>query len=193
MIFTETPVAGAYLVELELFTDERGFFARLWSLDEFGSRGLTGAFVQCNNSFSARRGTLRGLHYQAAPHEEVKLCRCIKGAVFDVVADMRPASPTYLRWYGVELTAANRHMLYVPEGCAHGYLTLEDDSEVMYSVSRAYHPDAERGVRWNDPAIGIVWPIATGLTLSPKDLRWPDVTPVSMPAGMAGARSEDRS
>jgi dTDP-4-dehydrorhamnose 3,5-epimerase len=193
MIFTETRVAGAFVVEPEPFSDERGFFARLWSVDEFRARGLTGVFVQCNNSFSVRRGTLRGLHYQAAPHEEAKLCRCIKGAVFDVVADMRPASSTYLRWHGVELTAENRRMLYIPEGCAHGYLTLVEESEVIYGVSRAYQPDSERGVRWNDPALAIEWPIATDLTLSPKDQRWPDISADSVPAGGRTEHAEGRS
>ena len=177
MKFTETSVSGAYLVEPEPRGDDRGFFARLWCQDEFAAHGLTAEFVQCNDSFSARRGTLRGLHYQAAPYAEVKLVRCVRGSVFDVLVDLRPESPTYKRWFGAELTAKNRQMLYVPEGCAHGYLTLEDESEVVYPVSRPYHPEAERGIRWNDPQFGIAWPEAGSLTMSPKDERWPDYRP----------------
>jgi len=174
MRFTETTVHGAYLIDAEPRTDERGFFARLWCRDEFAARGLSAEFVQCNDSFSARRGTLRGLHYQAAPHAEVKLVRCVRGRVFDVLVDLRRDSPTYTQWFGTELTAENRRMLYVPEGCAHGYLTLEDDSEVVYPVSQPYTPDAERGVRWNDPRFAIAWPPVDTLTLSPKDQQWPD-------------------
>ena len=118
-----------------------------------------------------------GLHYQTAPYAEVKLVRCVRGSVFDVLVDLRPDSPTYTRWFGTELTAENRRMLYVPEGCAHGYLTLEDESEVVYPVSRPYHPEAERGIRWNDPQFGIAWPEAGALTMSPKDERWPDYRP----------------
>lgn len=174
MKFVETPVAGAWLVEPTPRVDERGFFARVWCTDEFAAQGLTASFVQCNDSLSRHRGTLRGLHYQVAPFGEVKLVRCVRGAVFDVLVDLRPQSPSYLRWYGAELTADNRTMLYVPEGCAHGYLTLEDGSEVMYPVTCAYRPDAERGVRWNDPAFGIAWPDVGPLTMSPKDEAWPD-------------------
>ena len=174
MRFTETPVHGAFLIDPEPRGDERGFFARLWCRDEFAAHGLTADFVQCNDSFSARRGTLRGLHYQAAPHGEVKLVRCVRGAVWDVLVDLRPDSPSYRRWFGAELSAANRRLLYVPDGCAHGYLTLEDESEVVYPVSQPYSPAAERGVRWNDPQFGIEWPLAEPLTLSPKDRQWPD-------------------
>ena len=177
MRFTETSVPGAYLIDPEPRGDERGFFSRLWCRDEFATHGLTADFVQCNDSFSARRGTLRGLHYQAAPFGEVKLVRCVRGSVFDVLVDLRADSPTYTRWFGVELTAENHRMLYVPEGCAHGYLTLEDRSEVEYPVSRAYRPEAERGVRWNDPQFGIEWPLGEPLTLSPKDRQWPDYQP----------------
>jgi dTDP-4-dehydrorhamnose 3,5-epimerase len=177
MRFTDTPVGGAFLVDPQLMTDERGFFARLWCRDELAARGLAADFVQCNNSFSVHRGTLRGLHYQAAPHAEAKLVQCVKGRVWDVLVDLRPDSPTYTQWFGAELSADNRRMLYVPEGCAHGYLTLEDASEVVYPVSHRYHPDAERGVRWNDPRFGIEWPIRDALTLSPKDRQWPDYQP----------------
>ncbi len=177
MRFTETTVRGAYLIDPERRGDERGFFTRLWCRDEFAERGLTADFVQCNDSFSARRGTLRGLHYQDAPYGEVKLVRCVRGAVFDVLVDLRRESPTYTRWFGTELTADSRRMLYVPEGCAHGYLTLQDDSEVVYPVSRLYRPEAERGIRWNDPQFSIEWPIKESLTLSPKDQQWPDYQP----------------
>jgi dTDP-4-dehydrorhamnose 3,5-epimerase len=177
MRFTETSVKGAYIVEPEARGDARGFFTRLWCQQEFADRGLSAAFVQCNDSFSPGRGTLRGLHYQTAPHQEVKLVRCIRGAVYDVIVDLRPDSPTYLRWVGLELTGENRTMLYVPEGCAHGYLTLEDNSEVTYPVSQFYHPEAERGVRWNDPLFGIQWPNGGARTISPKDQAWPDYTP----------------
>ncbi len=173
MRFLETPIAGAWLVEPETRTDERGFFARLWCRDEFAARGLRADFVQCNDSFSVSRGTLRGLHYQAAPHGEIKLVSCIRGRVFDVLVDLRQDSPTFLKWFGADLTAENRRMLYVPEGCAHGYLTLEDASEVVYPVTTPYHPEAERGLRWNDPAIGIKWPIEP-TAMSPKDRQWSD-------------------
>ena len=177
MRFIETRVAGAFLVEPEPRGDDRGFFARLWCREEFAVQGLNAAFVQCNDAFTARRGTLRGLHYQVAPHEEVKLIRCVRGAVFDVLVDLRPDSPTYTQWVGATLTAENRTMLYVPEGCAHGYLALEDGSEVMYPVTKPYHPAAERGVRWNDPRFGIEWPEIGPLVISAKDERWPDYEP----------------
>lgn len=179
MIFSETPIAGAWLIDLEPRGDERGFFARVWCERELNDRGLVSRFVQCNNAFSRRKGTLRGLHYQVEPHAEVKLMRCIRGAVFDVIVDVRPLSPTYLRWFGVELTADNRRMLYVPEGCAHGYQTLTDDSEVLYPVSAAFAPDAERGIRWNDPLFAIEWPGEVSPLVSEKDRRWPDFVPVA--------------
>ena len=174
MRFTETPVQGAYLVESEPRGDERGYFARMWDTAEFAARGLNAVFVQCNNSYSIRRGTLRGLHYQAPPHGEAKLVRCVSGSVFDVLVDVRPGSATFGRWFGACLTAENRSMVYVPEGCAHGYLTLADDSEVIYPVTREYHAAAERGIRWDDPRFKIAWPDAGALTLSDKDRAWPD-------------------
>ena len=177
MRFTETCVTGAYLIEPEPHLDARGFFARLWCREEFAARGLHAEFEQCNDSFSARRWTLRGLHYQIAPYAEVKLVRCVRGAVFDVLVDLRPESPTFSRWFGTELTADNRMMVYVPEGCAHGYLTLADASEVVYPVSRPYRPDAERGIRWNDPWFNVQWPATEAITLSAKDRQWPDYTP----------------
>lgn len=173
MRFIETPIAGAWLVEPESRGDERGFFSRLWCRDEFAARGLNGNFVQCNNSFSRSRGTLRGLHYQAPPHAEAKLVSCVRGRIFDVIVDLRHDSPTCRNWFGRELTEDNRLMIYVPEGCAHGYLTLEDASEVIYPVTAAYHADLERGLRWDDPAIGIEWPISPSV-LSQKDREWPD-------------------
>jgi len=174
-----TAVAGAFLIQPDTRGDERGFFSRMWSLDEFSAAGLNAAFVQCNDSFSVKRGTLRGLHYQAAPYGEVKLVRCVAGAVFDVVVDVRPGSATFGKWAGATLTAANRTLLYVPEGCAHGYLTLEDETEVVYTVTQNYHPEAERGIRWNDPYFAVDWPLKDGLTLSPKDQGWLDFTPES--------------
>jgi dTDP-4-dehydrorhamnose 3,5-epimerase len=174
MRFIPTRVDGAFVVEPEPVGDERGSFARLWCTREFAAHGLNAAFVQCNGSFSAGRGTLRGLHYQAEPYGEVKLVRCTSGAIFDVVVDVRPASPTFKAWFGVELTAQNRAMLYVPEGCAHGYMTLEDNAEVMYPVTQPYQPQAERGVRWDDPAFGIDWPDGGPTTVSAKDRSWAD-------------------
>jgi len=173
MRFNEIPVSGAFIVEPEARSDERGLFSRLWCRDELAGRGLSGEFVQCNDSVSACAGTLRGLHFQLAPHEEVKLVRCVRGAIFDVLVDLRPASSSYLRWVGVELTARERSMVYAPRGCAHGYLTLEDDTEVVYAVTAPYQPSAERGVRWNDPLFGICWPIPPTI-ISEKDRAWPD-------------------
>jgi dTDP-4-dehydrorhamnose 3,5-epimerase len=167
-------VTGAYVVTPELRGDERGSFARLWCQREFAERGLNVTFVQYNSALNRHRGTLRGLHYQAAPYQEVKLVRCVRGGVFDVLVDLRRDSESYLRWFGLELTPDNQTMLYIPEGCAHGYLTLQEDSEMAYLVSEFYHPEAERGVRWNDPLFGIVWPIEGAYTISAKDQVWPD-------------------
>lgn len=160
MIFQPTPLDGAYLVELEQRDDDRGFFARSFCREEFEARGLDPQIAQCNISFNARRGTLRGMHYQAAPYAEAKLVRCTQGAIWDVIVDLRRASPSFKRWHAVELSAANRRALYVPEGLAQGFQTLADDSEVLYLMSQFYRPDAARGVRWDDPAFGIEWPIA---------------------------------
>jgi dTDP-4-dehydrorhamnose 3,5-epimerase len=156
--FTQSKVAGAFLIEPEPIADERGFFARTWCREEFQANGLNPTLAQANVSFNHRKGTLRGLHYQAAPHEEAKLVRCTRGAIWDVAVDLRPGSPTYLGWAGAVLTDGNRAMLYVPEGCAHGFLTLTDAAEVAYQMSAPYAPDAARGVRWDDPAFGIEWP-----------------------------------
>jgi dTDP-4-dehydrorhamnose 3,5-epimerase len=158
MRFVETAVAGAWVIEPERHEDDRGFFARTWDTTLFAERGLNPAFVQSSVSYNHRRGTLRGLHYQVAPCEEAKLVRCTAGAVFDVAVDLRPASETFRRWFGVELSAENRLGLYVPEGCAHGFLTLTDDSEISYQISEFWAPEAGQGVRWDDPAFGIEWP-----------------------------------
>lgn len=178
MIFTPTPLAGAWLVDLEKRGDARGFFARVFCEREFAAAGLETRFVQVNNSLSARRGTLRGLHYQLPPAAEVKLVRCLRGALWDVIVDLRPDSPTFRRWFGAELSAENRRMMYVPRGFAHAILTLADDTEALYMVSAFYAPEQERGVRWNDPSIGIEWPL-TPVEISPKDAAWPDLDPDS--------------
>ncbi len=173
MKFIETDLPGAYLIELELRQDHRGFFGRTWDDVEFRRRGLMDRIVQGNLSFNRRKGTLRGMHYQVEPYAEVKLVRCAAGAIYDVIIDLRPDSPAYGRWIAAELTAANYRMLYVPEGCAHGFLTLEDNTEVVYLVSQYYTPEAERGVRFDDPAFSINWP-APVTVISEKDRSWPD-------------------
>lgn len=177
MTFTETKL-GAYLIDPEPIGDERGFFARMMCREEFAEHGLEMDVVQANISYSAHRGTLRGLHYQEPPHAEVKMIRCTRGAVFDVVVDVRPDSPTYLEWEAAELTAENRRMMYVPKGFAHGFLTLADDTEVLYPVTAAYAPDSERGLRYDDPALGIDWPIEVEV-ISEKDQSWADAAPAS--------------
>ena len=168
MKFNEIPLQGAYLIEPEPVVDERGFFARTWCAEEFRLHGLNSNLAQCSVSFNTRRGTLRGLHYQSAPHSEAKLIRCYTGAIYDVLLDLRPASPTYLQWFATELSAGDRRMLYAPEGFAHGFQTLLDDCEVFYQISRAYSPEHARGLRWDDPRFGIEWPIQNPI-LSPKD------------------------
>ncbi len=173
MDFLPTEVSGAWLVEPRAFEDDRGVFLRAWCRDEMREAGIEVDFVQSNLAGSVRRGTLRGLHYQVAPHEEAKLVRCVRGSIFDVVVDIRPDSETYGQWHGATLSDKNRRMLYVPPGCAHGYLTLEDDSEAYYLVSARYAPESERGIRWDDPAFNIDWPIRENLILSDKDKAWP--------------------
>ncbi len=160
MRFTALSVDGCYLVEPEPVVDERGFFARTFCRDEFARHGLNPELMQCSVSFNKCAGTLRGLHYQKPPHEEAKLVRCTAGAVYDVVLDLRPGSSSYLCWEGVQLVADNHRAVYIPEGCAHGFVTLADASEVYYQMSAAYHPESAAGVRWNDPAFGIEWPHA---------------------------------
>jgi dTDP-4-dehydrorhamnose 3,5-epimerase len=177
VIFRETALEGAFVVELERIEDERGYFARTFCAREFRVHGLTAEVVQANTSFNRRKGTLRGLHFQAAPHEEAKLVRCTRGAVYDVIVDLRPTSPTFRRWVSVELTAENDTMLFVPEGFAHGYQTLEDDTETAYLMTAYYEPSAGRGVRWDDPAFGIDWPRVEERTINKRDRSWPDFNP----------------
>lgn len=176
MNFTPTALPGAWIVEPERLGDERGFFARTFCRDEFGAHGLATIFVQCNTSFNARRGTLRGMHFQRAPHAEAKLVRCTRGAILDVLVDLRPDSAAYCRWVGVELSAQNGRMLYAPEGVAHGFQTLADDSEVFYQMAAMYRPEAAAGVRWNDAAFGIDWPIPDPI-LSRRDAEYGDFKP----------------
>lgn len=187
MIFTDTALPGVIVVDLDPREDERGFFARAWCRKEFEDHGLNAELVQCNVSFNHRRGTLRGMHYQEEPHSEVKLVRCTRGAIYDVAVDLRPNSPTWMRWTGVELTAENRRMLYVPEGFAHGYQTLDDETEVFYQVSEFYAPDSERGLRWNDPAFAIEWPHADRRLISDKDRSWPDYVACASTASHSSA------
>jgi len=168
MIFVETPIPGAFLIDLERRGDDRGFFARAFCEQEFAAHGLVTHFVQVNNSLSAQRGTLRGMHYQLAPKAETKLVRCIRGALYDVILDLRPDSPTFGKSFGAELTAENRRMMYVPKGFAHGFITLADDTEAFYFVDEFYAPQHERGVRWDDPRFGISWPASPDV-LSDKD------------------------
>lgn len=179
MIFRETKLKGAFLIEPELREDERGFFARTFCSREFAAHNLNFNFVQCNVSFNKKKGTLRGMHYQVAPHEEAKLVRCTRGALYDVIIDLRQDSSTFKKWMAVELTSDNRHMLYIPEGFAHGFLTLTDNSEVFYQMSQSHVPDAARGVRWNDEAFKIEWlPADNGskeneFVMSDKDRTYP--------------------
>jgi dTDP-4-dehydrorhamnose 3,5-epimerase len=158
--FDETTLNGAFLIESDRIEDERGFFARTFCRREFDARGLNSKLVQCSVSFNRKRGTLRGMHYQIAPNAETKLVRCTRGAIYDVIVDLRPGSRTFRRWFGIELTADNQRTLYIPEGVAHGFQTLQDDTEVFYQMSEFYSPEYASGVRWNDPAFAIKWPIA---------------------------------
>jgi dTDP-4-dehydrorhamnose 3,5-epimerase len=171
--FTETQLKGAYIIEPELLTDERGFFARSWCQKEFTERGLNPNLVQCNISFNLKKGTLRGMHYQAKPHEEAKLVRCTMGAIYDVIVDIRPESPTFKQWVAVKLTAENRKMLYIPEDMAHGFQTLVDNTEVFYQMSEFYHSESATGLRWDDPVFGIEWKKQQNLIISDKDLSYP--------------------
>lgn len=173
MIFNALDIEGVWLIEPERHEDERGFFARTWDSDQFAMRGLRDLVAQASISYNRRRGTLRGLHYQVAPHAEAKLVRCTSGAIFDVAVDLRPDSATFSHWVGVELTGENRLALYVPEGCAHGFLTLEDDSEVAYQMSAPHVAEAARGVRHDDRAFGIVWP-GDIVVMNDRDRSYPD-------------------
>ena len=175
MIFRETALAGVLLLELERREDERGFFARAWSREELGERGLSTQLEQCNIAYNEREGTVRGLHFQLPPYEDVKIVRCTAGAVFDVVVDARRDSLTYLRWLGIELSAANRLALYIPAGCAHGYQTLAPATETFYLHSASYAPGFEGGLRWDDPALNIEWPEAAERIVSERDRGWPDI------------------
>jgi dTDP-4-dehydrorhamnose 3,5-epimerase len=172
LIFTETPLAGAYVIDVDRSPDERGFFARTWSAEEFEEHGLNSRIVQCSISFNEKRGTLRGMHYQEEPHGETKLVRCTAGAIHDVIVDLRPGSPTFRKPFAVELSADNRKMLYIPKKFAHGFITLTDAAEVFYTMGNGYVPEAARGLRWNDPALGIEWPLQPAV-IAQRDAEWP--------------------
>ena len=173
MIFRETTLRGAFLIELERFDDDRGFFAHSWSEKVFAERGLISRLVECNISFNRKCGTIRGMHYQADPHGQAKLVRCTMGSVYDVIIDLRTGSPTFKQWFGIDLTAANRRMLYVPKDFAHGFQTLEDETEVFYQMSDAYASESGRGVRWDDPAFGIEWPGTAEIVINERDRTYP--------------------
>lgn len=173
MKFICTPLEGAYVIDLEPVFDERGFFARTWCREEFLAHGLNPNFTQCSISLNTRGGTLRGLHYQDKPYQEAKLVRCNSGAICDVIVDLRPSSPSYAKWFAVELSAANRRMLYAPEGFAHGFQTLADDTEVFYHITESYQPQYARGVRWDDPVFRIDWPNKDPI-ISARDKSFPD-------------------
>jgi dTDP-4-dehydrorhamnose 3,5-epimerase len=173
MKFFETNLGRVYEVRIEPRCDERGFFARSWCQKEFEAQGLDSDLAQCSVSFNKRKGTLRGMHFQAAPNDETKLVRCTQGSIYDVIVDLRRASPTFKQWTALVLTAQNRNMAYVPKGCAHGFLTLEDETEVFYQISQLYDPEAARGVRWDDPAFGIEWPEAVEV-ISERDRTYPN-------------------
>jgi dTDP-4-dehydrorhamnose 3,5-epimerase len=175
MIFHETLLSGAYIIDPERMEDERGFFARTWCRREFEAHGLNPRLVQCNISFNKKKGTLRGMHHQDPPYQETKIVLCTKGAIYDVIIDLRQKSSTFKQHLGVLLTAENRKMLYIPEGCSHGFLTLEDNTEVFYQMSEFYAPECARGIRWNDPGIGIQWP-ADVIIISERDRNYPDFT-----------------
>jgi dTDP-4-dehydrorhamnose 3,5-epimerase len=174
MIFQELKLKGAFLIKFEKIEDERGFFARSWCVREAEKHGLKRNMVQANVSFNKKKGTLRGMHYQKEPFQEVKLVRCVRGKIYDVIIDLRPESPTFRQWIGVELSQDNDCMLYVPENFAHGFQTLTDNSEVNYLVSEFYTPEAEKGIRFNDPFFDIKWPEVQTRTISIKDNTWPD-------------------
>jgi dTDP-4-dehydrorhamnose 3,5-epimerase len=172
MRFIETSFAGAFVIELDRHPDERGFFARSFCADEFAAAGLASRFAQCNVSFNLKAGTLRGMHWQCVPHEEAKVVRCTRGALFDVLVDLRLGSPTRYRWTGIELSAADHRQIYIPPGFAHGFQTLEPETEVFYLMSEPFAPASSRGLRWDDPALSIDWPIADPV-VSDRDREWP--------------------
>jgi dTDP-4-dehydrorhamnose 3,5-epimerase len=173
MIFRETELAGVFEITPELRRDERGFFARSWCRKELEAQGLNSRLEQCSISFNLRKGTLRGIHWQIEPFEETKIVRCTQGAIYDVAVDLRKGSPTYKKWTAVTLSAAKRNMLYIPDGCGHGFITLQDETEVSYQISEFYKPESTRGVRWNDPAFGIVWPLPAEV-ISERDRTYQD-------------------
>lgn len=175
MEFTESPVAGVWIITPDVFEDPRGSFVRAWMPDEFAARGLDTRIVQGSLARTHQRGSIRGMHFQAAPFEEAKVVRAVRGGIFDVAVDLRPDSPTYLKWTAATLTADNRRIMYVPPGCAHGYQTLEDDTEVFYFVSAPYTPSHQRGIRWDDPAVGITWPLGNPTTINERDATYPDL------------------
>jgi dTDP-4-dehydrorhamnose 3,5-epimerase len=177
MLFTETTIPGAFVIDMEPSCDERGFFARAWCEREFAERGLRTRIAQCSVSYNARRGTLRGLHYQAPPCTETKVVRCTRGAIHDVLVDLRPDSKAFKGWFGCVLSVENRRMLYIPEGVAHGFQTLEDDTEVFYQISEFHAPEHGRGVRWDDPSFAIEWPPAERRIISARDRQYPDFQP----------------
>ena len=172
MIFKETKLKGAFIVDIDKIGDDRGFFARAWCQKEFKNHGLTTSLAQANIAFSRYKGTLRGMHYQVKPYEEAKLIRCTKGAIYDVMIDLRPHSSTYKEWFGIELSEDDYRFVYIPENFAHGYLTLSDNTETFYQVSQFYSPESERGIRWDDPTFGIIWPVTEQLVISEKDRSW---------------------
>lgn len=177
MIFLPTPLKGGYVIELDRKGDDRGYFARTWCKREFEQMGLESSLAQCSMSHSDRRGTLRGMHWQAAPYGEVKIVRCTQGAIFDVIIDIRPESPTYMLHFGIELSSESGRALYVPEGVAHGFVTLEDNCEVCYQMSAFHEPAFARGLRWDDPAFDIDWPVSNPI-LHPRDAAYPDYAPL---------------
>ena len=174
MNFTDAGIPGALVIDPELHRDERGFFARTFCKDELRSHGIEFDCIQCNLSSNAMRGTLRGMHYQTSPHGECKIVSCVAGSIFDVIIDLRESSPTFRRWVGIELSAVNNRMLYIPEGVAHGFLTLENETLVSYLMGARYHAPSGKGVRWDDPAFGVVWPFAPS-TISQKDAGYSDL------------------
>jgi dTDP-4-dehydrorhamnose 3,5-epimerase len=176
MIFTETKLKGAFVIEIKKIGDDRGFFGRSWCRNEMEEHGLNGSIAQINTSLSKQKGTLRGLHFQIAPYQECKMIRCTRGAIFDMIVDLRTDSPTFLQWFGEELTMDNHKALYSPKGFAQGFITLTDDAEITYFTTEFYAPGKDRGVRWNDPLIGITLPLKPEV-ISDKDLTWPDFSP----------------
>lgn len=177
MKFTKTPIDGAFLVDICRVEDRRGFFARAWSADEFTAIGLPAAINDVNLSLNSRKGTIRGMHYQLPPHAEAKFVRCVSGALYDVIIDLRPDSPTFLKWAGFEIDAATCQAVFVPAGCAHGMQALADDTGMLYMTTGKYHPESERGIRWDDPFFSIIWPVMDDPVLSDKDLSWPGFEP----------------